>query len=55
MIQQWSSRLRPAGIKLLACAEMQQIDMQAMGDASIGVVSGNFYTESSDFPLNKKL
>ena len=55
MIQQWSSRLRPAGIKLLACAEMQQIDMQAIGDASIGVVSGNFYTETTDNPLNKGL
>jgi len=55
MVQDWSKRLRPAGIQLLATGEMQQIDMPRMGDAAIGVVSAYHYTETADNPLNKAL
>lgn len=55
MINTWASRLKPAGIKLLATAETQQIDLPKIGPAALGVVSAFHYTETVDNPLNKAL
>ena len=55
MINTWSARLKPAGIKLLCTAETQQIDLPKIGPAALGVVSAFHYTETVDNPLNKAL
>jgi branched-chain amino acid transport system substrate-binding protein len=55
MVQQWSSRLRSAGITLLCTGEMQQIDMSKMGDWALGVVSAFYYTETNPNKLNTDL
>ena len=55
MINTWTARLKPAGIKLLCTAETQQIDLPKIGDSAIGVVSAFHYTETVDNPLNNAL
>ncbi len=55
MINTWASRLKPAGIKLLASNEIQEIDLGKTGPAALGIVSSGNYTESNETPLNKAL
>jgi len=52
LINTWAGRLKPAGIKLLATNELQEIDLPKIGAAAIDVISAAHYTESSDIPLN---
>lgn len=52
MINTWAARLKPAGIKLLATNELQEIDLPKIGPAALGVISGAHYTETIDTPLN---
>jgi branched-chain amino acid transport system substrate-binding protein len=55
MIKTWSSRLKPAGIKLLGTSETQEIDLPKVGPDALGVVTAFHYTETVDNPLNKAL
>ena len=55
MVRSWSERLRPAGIAFLGALQLQQMDLPAIGDAAIGVVSSTHYPEHADNPLNQAL
>jgi branched-chain amino acid transport system substrate-binding protein len=55
MIGTWAARLRPAGIKLLATNEIQEIDLVNVGKTGVGAISTGHYTETTDNELNKKL
>jgi branched-chain amino acid transport system substrate-binding protein len=55
MINTWNSRLKPAGIKLLATNETQEIDLPKIGKGAIDVISAAHYTETVDNPLNVAL
>jgi branched-chain amino acid transport system substrate-binding protein len=54
MISTWASRLKPAGIQLLATNETQEIDLAKFGKAAIDMIGSGQYTESNDSPLNKR-
>jgi branched-chain amino acid transport system substrate-binding protein len=55
MINTWAARLKPAGIKLLATNETQEIDLPKIGPSAIDVISAAHYTETIDTPLNLQL
>ncbi|MCC6949407.1 MAG: ABC transporter substrate-binding protein [Bradyrhizobiaceae bacterium] len=55
IIATWASRLRPAGIKLLATNEIQEIDLVGVGKNGIGAISTGHYTETNDNELNKRM
>lgn len=46
--------LRNAGIKFLGTAETQESDLQALGDAAIGLETGYFYSAAHDTNENKR-
>ncbi len=52
LINTWAARLKPAGIKLLATNETQEIDLPKIGVSAIDVISAAHYTETIDTPLN---
>jgi branched-chain amino acid transport system substrate-binding protein len=55
MMNTWTSRLKPAGIRLLATNETQEIDLPKIGPGALDVISASHYTETVDNPLNQQL
>lgn len=55
MVNTWSARLKPAGIRLLCTSETMEIDLPQIGKGALGVVSSFHYTETVDNPLNVAL
>jgi len=55
MIEDWSKRLKPAGIAVIGGGQLQQIDLNKLGDAALGVVTTTHYVENTDNALNNAL
>lgn len=55
MIKTWAARLRPAGIGFIGALQIQETDLQNIGDAALGLVSTTHYPEHADNPINKAL
>lgn len=55
MIKTWAARLRPQGIGFIGALQIQESDLQSIGDAAIGLVSTTHYPEHADNPINKAL
>ena len=55
MIKTWAARLRPAGIGFIGALQVQETDLQSIGDSALGLVSTTHYPEHADNPVNKAL
>jgi branched-chain amino acid transport system substrate-binding protein len=45
--------LKSAGIRFVGSSETNELDLQSVGDAAIGVETGHFYSAAHDSPENK--